>query len=42
MKLESTEFSDFIRNATVEQKEAVYLAVIDGAIERQKRGLVNE
>lgn len=36
MKLvESTPFSDFIRNATNEQKEAVYSEVMAKATERQ-------
>lgn len=35
--LPSTPLSDFIRNATPEQKAAVYEAVIDRAIERQRR-----
>lgn len=33
--MDSINFSDFIRNATPEEKERVYLEVIDRAIARQ-------
>ncbi|OYV24942.1 MAG: hypothetical protein B7Z82_09145 [Halothiobacillus sp. 20-54-6] len=36
-KLESTPFSDFIRNASSEQKKRVYAGVLKEATERQQQ-----
>jgi hypothetical protein len=35
-----TEFSRFIRDATPEEKEVVYMKVMDGAVEKQLLGLL--
>ena len=35
----SSSFSEFIRNASVEEKERVYMEVMRKAIERQNRSL---